>query len=137
MFPCFDEPEFKAIFQLEVTNHKNFSVISNTEVQNTTFLDIKGRITTTFKPTPIMPTYNLAVLVSEFSKVTNNRTNHSIYFKSTWNPDAANFSLQLGDKILKKYQEYTNISFEINKMDLAGVPGFTGGQENWGAIFLE
>lgn len=29
-FPCFDEPEFKAVFTLSITHGSSYSVVSNT-----------------------------------------------------------------------------------------------------------
>lgn len=136
VFPCFDEPQYKAIFQLQVTSHKNFSVISNTEIKNKTLPGVDARVTTTFKPTPIMPTYNLAILVSDFLKITNNRTNHSILFPSTVNADTVDFVLQMAYRILKQYEIYTDIPFELTKMDLAIVPNYPAALENWGSIFF-
>lgn len=135
-FPCFDEPGLKAIFQVQVTNHKNFTVISNTEVQSKTSPSTKGRVTTIFKPTPMMSTYILAILVSEFSKVTNHRKHESIYFRSVVNSSDAKFALDLEDRVLKKYAEYFDVPFEMNKLDLAEVPGYQGALENWGSVFF-
>lgn len=138
VFPCFDEPEYKAIFQLQVTNHKNYSVISNTQVNSKTFSETDDeRVTTTFKPTPVMSTYILAILISDFLKVTNKRTNHSIYFPLNANSDGVDFALQLEDRFLKNYEEYFDFRFEMNKIDFAAVPVYKGGLESWGLIIFE
>lgn len=32
VFPCFDEPQYKAEFQLEITHHKSIKSLSNTRL---------------------------------------------------------------------------------------------------------
>lgn len=136
LFPCFDEPEFKAAFHLQITHHKNFSVISNTEVESKISSDTDERVTTTFKTTPIMSTYTLAIFISDFLKVYDKLTNHSVYFPPNENFNSTIFALQTEDKILKKLEEYTGISFEMSKMDLVAIPGYPSPFESWGSIFF-
>lgn len=118
-----------------MTHHKNYSIISNTQIERER-PSADDRVTTTFQTTPMMPTYNLAILVSDFSRVTNNTRNHSVYFPSNVKSYRADFALQLGDRLLKEYEDYTNIPYGIGKMDLVAVPGYTGALENWGSIFF-
>src|SRR5579884_3729462 len=57
-FPCIDEPEAKAVFNLEVATPQNEIVISNTEEKSSKV--VKGMRHTVFEPTPIMSSYLLA-----------------------------------------------------------------------------
>lgn len=137
MFPCFDEPEYKAVFHLQVTHHKKYSALSNSQVESRTLLGADDRVTTSFEPTKMMSTYMLALFVSDFSRRTNSRTNHSVYYRSNAKPHHSNFAHQMEKRILRKYEEYTGIPFEIGKMDLVAVPKYTGALENWASIFFE
>jgi tricorn protease interacting factor F2/3 len=62
--PCFDEPEFKAEFELEVKVNKDYDVISNTEIENEE-INEDYRIVK-FKKTPPMSTYLLYLGIGKF-----------------------------------------------------------------------
>ena len=61
MFPCFDQPDLKATFELTAIAPAQWEVISNSNVKSVTEAD--GKKTWSFLPTPIIPTY-IAVLVA-------------------------------------------------------------------------
>jgi aminopeptidase N len=67
-FICYDEPEFKAKFNLKIVHDSSYSAISNTEGTETREGDIT---TTSFKTTPVMSAYLLAFIVSDFKYTTN------------------------------------------------------------------
>jgi aminopeptidase N len=55
MFPCFDQPDLKATFELEVEAPKDWEVISTTAERDVT--EGEGRKTWTFPPTPLISPY--------------------------------------------------------------------------------
>ena len=61
MFPCFDQPDLKATFELTAIAPAQWEVISNSNVKSVSEAD--GKKTWSFLPTPIIPTY-IAVLVA-------------------------------------------------------------------------
>src|SRR5271163_5260298 len=64
-FPCFDEPAFKAIFDIQLTVDEGDTVISNTN-QISDRPAGEGKHTIAFATTPKMSTYLLAFLVGDF-----------------------------------------------------------------------
>ena len=63
VFPCIDEPEAKATFQLELTHTKEEVALSNTPLKTE---KISGKLKTSkFELTPVMSTYLLAFVVGE------------------------------------------------------------------------
>src|SRR5271163_4551685 len=65
-FPCFDEPAFKATFDIQLTVDKDDTVISNTNVVSDTPGPVLGEHTVKFATTPKMSTYLVAFLVGDF-----------------------------------------------------------------------
>ncbi|XP_037033807.1 putative aminopeptidase-2 [Bradysia coprophila] len=137
-FPHYDEPRYKATFQLTLTHSSSHHAISNTlgtAVEN----GVTGTTTTTFVQTPRMSSYLLAFIISDLESVTNadtigaGETLHRIWVR----PDSTSkawFALQSADSGLKALESYLNFDFALPKMDSAGVPGKNGAMENWGLI---
>ena len=149
-FPCIDEPEAKATFDVSVTADKRFDVTSNTPEKGNDILS-DGRKKVTFETTPKMPTYLLYFGIGEFEyleddnekdkkkEVKNNKDNPNdvniriitVKGKSEY----GKFALEAAKKFLKFYEDYFGISYPLKKLDLIAVPDFeAGAMENWGAI---
>ncbi|XP_053679539.1 membrane alanyl aminopeptidase-like [Anopheles nili] len=135
-FPCFDEPKFKATFQLKI-NHKSpqYNVYSNTPILSSAFAE-SGRNLTTFAVTPIMSTYLVAFIMAPYD--TNEREGLGILAR----PEARNqtqYSLDVGIKLLKALGDWIDYPYasvpEMTRMYMAAVPDFSAGaMENWGLL---
>ncbi|KMQ91241.1 aminopeptidase n [Lasius niger] len=137
-FPCWDEPAIKATFNIRITipeNIKNYKVVSNMlESPEST------NKTTVFQQTPIMSTYLVAFVVSDYEVKRENAEEKRF---GVWTrPDAINsteFALKIGNETLKKLDEFTGIKYynmtEATKMDQISIPDFAAGaMENWGLV---
>lgn len=93
-----------------------------------------SKIKTSFEPTPLISSYLLAFVVSDFASVTNAARNFSVFAR----PNAiqhADLALNAGEKLLKALEDFTNIPFAIRKMDQIAIPDFSAGaMENWGLV---
>uniref|UniRef100_A0AAG5CSU5 Aminopeptidase n=1 Tax=Anopheles atroparvus TaxID=41427 RepID=A0AAG5CSU5_ANOAO len=135
-FPCFDEPRFKATFQLKI-NHKTpqYSVYSNTPIVNASPSE-SGRTLTTFGITPSMSSYLVAFIVAPYE--INQREQMGILAR----PQAQNqtqYSLDEGIKLLKALDDWIDYPYssvpEMPRMYMAAVPDFSAGaMENWGLL---
>lgn len=68
-FPCWDEPEIKAIFKLTITAPEKYSTLSNMhELRETISEDGKTK-THEFEETPLMSSYLLAYVIGNFDQV--------------------------------------------------------------------
>uniref|UniRef100_A0A915EQC1 Aminopeptidase N n=1 Tax=Ditylenchus dipsaci TaxID=166011 RepID=A0A915EQC1_9BILA len=65
LLPCFDQPDFKAHFELEIKHPKGTNTVSNADMLES--FDQGNWTSSRFKPTPKMSTYLLALAISEFS----------------------------------------------------------------------
>ena len=66
-FPCWDEPSFKATFQVNLTVPSELKTYSNSPVESDVDLG-NGQRTVSFRPTMIMSTYLVAFVVGAFEE---------------------------------------------------------------------
>ncbi|CAF4843668.1 unnamed protein product [Rotaria sp. Silwood1] len=137
-FPCWDEPNFKATYDITLITPKNLQAISNMPIisENEYPDDHEWKITK-FDRTPIMSTYLVAYVVGEYDYVETEDSNGvSIrVYTPVGKKEHGNFALDIASKILPFYAEYFNIKYPIAKADQIAIPNFPSeGMENWGLI---
>ncbi len=134
-FPCFDEPAFKATFDVSLTVDASDQVISNTNMLSDTPAGA-GKHRVVFAPTPRMSTYLVAFLVGDFACSKGGVDGVPIRVCST--PDKVQlttFALKAAEHFLHYYDGYFGIRYPMPKLDLIGIPDFeAGAMENFGAI---
>jgi len=133
-FPCWDEPEAKATFEISIIADNKFTAISNMPVKSKKKLE--GKTLYKFGKTPIVSTYLIYLGVGEFEYLTGKIGKVQIRVVTTrGNKSKGKFSLELGKKLLTSYEKYFGIKYPLPKLDLIAVPDFAAGaMENWGAI---
>src|SRR5690606_15866925 len=89
VFPCIDEPEAKATFDLTLTTEKDITVLGNQPIERQA--EENGKLVTTFQTTPRMSTYLLAWVTGELqnkSATTNSGVKVSIWATPAQRPEA-------------------------------------------------
>ena len=133
-FPCFDEPEFKAIFKLSMKIGKDLISISNMPVLKETISQDKKLVE--FEETPKMSSYLLYLSVGEF-EIKEDKVGKLIIRVIT-TPGKEKFTelpMQYAKESVKWLQEYFGIEYPLPKLDFIAIPDFAAGaMENWGAI---
>ncbi len=135
VFPCIDEPEAKATFDLTLHTPKGETVLANTPVK--TQKAAKDITTTTFETTPIMSTYLLAFAYGEMKyKEAKTKAGTVVRTYSVPNKvDFTDFALDVAVKCLEFYNEYFGQPYPLKKCDMIALPDFAAGaMENWGCI---
>jgi len=133
-FPCWDEPEAKATFDISIIADNKFTAISNMPVKSKK--KIGSKTLYNFSKTPTVSTYLIYLGVGEFEYLKGKVGKIQIRVITTkGNKSKGKFSLDLGKKLLTSYEKYFGIKYPLPKLDLIAVPDFAAGaMENWGAI---
>ncbi|KXV75767.1 aminopeptidase, partial [Acetobacter malorum] len=136
MFPGWDEPAFKATFQLNVTLPKEAVAVSNMPVtQSTPEGTSQKRVS--FATTPRMSTYLLALVAGDMKSVQGQAdgTPLGVYAPSGLEGQGE-YALHASEKILPYYNSYFGVKYPLPKMDMVAIPGNyqAGAMENWGLL---
>jgi len=133
-FPCWDEPEAKATFDVSVMVDPTLTAISNMPVKSKKKIGKKTLYK--FYSTPIMSTYLLYLGVGELEFLQGRLGKTMIRIVTTkGKKNLGKLSLQFTKQFLKWYEDYFKIPYPLPKLDMIAVPDFaSGAMENWGAI---
>jgi alanyl aminopeptidase len=133
-FPIFDEPDVKIPYQLTLTVPKNLKVATNTPVLNK---KVNGdNKTVSFKKTPPMSSYLIALIVGDFDKtpITGLSVPGYIYSPKGTGGETG-FTIKHTPKIFKALETYFGIDYPYEKLDFVAVPDFAfGAMENAGLV---
>ncbi|KAK2139970.1 hypothetical protein LSH36_1529g00014 [Paralvinella palmiformis] len=135
MFPCFDEPALKAIFNLTFERKNDWTSFSNTQIDQSIPIEW---VADKYLPTPPMSTYLLAVVISQFECVNSTTESGDVLVSvcsRTEYIDQTAFANSVAANMQDYYVNYYNISYPLQKMEHMAVPDFSAGaMENWGLI---
>jgi aminopeptidase N len=134
-FPSFDEPAYKATFDITTVADKGHVAISNSKVAS----DTPGpgdRHTVRFTTTPKMSSYLAALVVGNFEYIEGEADGIPIRVYSTpGKKELGKFALETAQHVLSYYDKYFSIKYPYGKLDLVGLPDFSAGaMENTGCI---
>ncbi|GMR35914.1 hypothetical protein PMAYCL1PPCAC_06109, partial [Pristionchus mayeri] len=136
-FPCFDEPDKKAKFQLTVTHPRELAAYSNTRIQDSS--DINGELRTTyFEQTVPLPTYLVALAITEQPAV--ELTIDGYEFRGIgFNREKAAQTAAEALAQLRNHSIFNGVDFFPEKTDILVVDDYSSGaMENPGLItFLQ
>src|SRR5580698_10106974 len=134
-FPCFDEPDRKAVFETALIVDPDVDAISNSPVVGTDQVGTKRRIR--FSPTMKMSTYLVAFVVGKL-EATETVDVDGVPLRVVCTPGKkalAEFALEVGAFSLRFFTDYFNIPYPGEKVDLVAIPDFAAGaMENLGCI---
>jgi aminopeptidase N len=136
MFPGWDEPAFKASFQLSVTLPKDLAVVSNMPIATSTPAGDDNRHVV-FATTPRMSTYLLALVAGDMAEIHGASAGTQM---GVWAPagerDQGAYALSVEKNVLPFYNAYFGVAYPLPKLDMIAIPGnyAAGAMENWGAI---
>ena len=134
VFPGFDEPIFRAEFDLQVTAPRAYEVLAN---QPRTQRTAVGRnVRHRFATTPSMPSYLFALAVGRFDVLQGEAAGVPLrIFTAPGKREQARFALAVTQQMLPYYNSYFGTPYALPKLDQLAVPGTRdGAMEDWGLI---
>jgi aminopeptidase N len=133
-FPCWDEPAFRARFQLTAVVPENWLAVSNMPVENEH--KIPGGKEVRFAATPPMSSYLNLFVAGELESIESRSGPTQVRVIATkGKADTGRYALEATVQILKYYNDYFGVAYPLPKLDQIALPGgFGGAMENWGAI---
>ena len=133
-FPCWDEPIFRARFQLTAVIPENFFAFSNMPVEKET--KVEGGKEVRFAVTPPMSSYLNVFCTGELETLSAklNNINHAVV-TTMGKAGFGRYALDSSQQILTYYNDYFGLTYPLPKIDHIAIPGgFGGAMENWGGI---
>jgi len=135
VFPCFDEPGFKAKWRLAVEAPKGPVVLSNSLPAGEE--DLGSRRLVRFGQTPPLPTYLVALVVGPLEAHPVGSVG-SVPIRTFAQPQKlalTGFAQDVATEMLARLEDYFGVPYAFEKLDQVGLPEFeAGAMENAGLI---
>ncbi|NXG44487.1 AMPE aminopeptidase, partial [Psilopogon haemacephalus] len=135
-FPCFDEPNKKATYNISIIHQDSYKALSNMPVQRTENLG-GGWTQTTFDKSVPMSTYLVCFAVHQFDfveRISASGKQLRVYAQPL-QIHTAEYAANVTKIVFDFFEEYFNMSYSLPKLDKIAIPDFgTGAMENWGLI---
>ncbi|MDH5365459.1 MAG: M1 family aminopeptidase [Cyclobacteriaceae bacterium] len=138
LFPCFDQPDIKASYVLNITSPKDWKVLCGSSLDFEK--EKEGFIERQFKETDKMSTYLFSFVAGKFkvANSTDSTFNMQMLYRET-DEDKINKSVNeifdLHQQSVDFLEDYTNYNFPFQKLDFATIYSHPyGGMEHTGAI---
>jgi puromycin-sensitive aminopeptidase len=135
-FPCWDEPDIKAVFSISLTIDQALTAISNSPLlRETPMASAKKRVD--FADTIKMSTYLVAFMVGDFEAA--EPVSAGGVPLQVWavkgKKDLTKYAGEIGAFALSFFANYYGIPYPGAKLDLIAIPDFAAGaMENFGAV---
>jgi aminopeptidase N len=138
VFPCFDQPDLKARFELKLEIPKAWDVLANGSLKDSTV--VKDRKTCFFSPSDKISTYLFAFAAGKFKSTNNKAGKYSAEFLYR-ETDPIKIKMSL-DSIFTGHVDalnflagWTDIPYPFQKLGYVAIPDFQfGGMEHVGAV---
>jgi puromycin-sensitive aminopeptidase len=136
-FPCWDEPAFKAVFQVTLVVDEGLTAISNARILRENPLPGTRKRAVVFADSIKMSTYLVAFIVGEFEATEPVMVGSAPL--RVWSVPGkrhlAKFAQEIGSFSLSHFSRYYDVVYPGDKLDLIAIPDFaSGAMENLGAI---
>jgi puromycin-sensitive aminopeptidase len=139
IFPCFDEPTFKASFAWKVTTSPDVTVLANGPLVTAEESEDGKSKTWTFAPTKPMSSYLVALVIGDVAgteeEVISGKPIRVYGLKGK--EHMGQFAHGYTARLLPWYEEYFGAEYHFDKYDQVAVPGFSAGaMENSGLVLF-
>jgi len=138
VFPCFDQPDLKAVYTLTLKVPANWAAMANAALADSSM--VSDRKTYRFKTSDTLSTYLFSFVAGRFDRVSAKvrKWNTDFLYRET---DTAKIRqsvpevFKIHSNSLKYFEDWTSIPYPFQKFGFAAIPDFQfGGMEHVGAI---
>src|SRR5438876_706389 len=149
-FPCWDEPSFRARFQLTAAVPGNWLAVSNMPIESERKIDppspnasparTSGATSigkeVRFQATPSISSYLNVFVGGELELIETKAAGTQIRVIATkGKAESGRYALESTTQILEYFNDYFGAPYPLPKLDQIAIPGgFGGAMENWGGI---
>src|SRR5437773_3731841 len=136
-FPCWDEPSFRARFQVTAVVPENWLAVSNMPIESERKINVpEGSKEVRFQQTPPMSSYLNVFVAGELDLIETKAAGTKIRVIATkGKAEWGRYALESTAQILQYYNDYFGVPYPLPKLDQIAIPGgFGGAMENWGGI---
>ncbi|MPQ47750.1 aminopeptidase [Marinifilum sp. N1E240] len=136
-FPCFDQPNLKAAFQLNLSVPSHWKAMGNGKLDSK--VDKENKSHYKFSKTKPLPTYLFSFVAGKFETVTreHNGRKHTMYHRETDQEKLERNSDEIFNLLFQSLdwlEDYTDVPYPFAKYDIVVIPSFQyGGMEHTGA----
>ncbi len=148
LFPAFDEPAFRASFEIDVRAPEGYEVLSNMPRKAAPVREAAGAAASAaggpaqasvlhrFAPTPPMPSYLVAIAVGRFDVLEGRAAGVPLrLLTAPGKREQARYALDATRQVLPYYTRYFGQRFTLPRLDQLAVPSTRwGAMEDWGLI---
>ncbi len=133
-FPCWDEPVFRARFQLSAVVPENWLAVSNMPIESERKITEGKEVR--FAATPPMSSYLNVFVAGELDLIEARSDSTQVRVIATkGKAELGRYALEATAQILQYYNDYFGVPYPLPKLDQIALPGgFGGAMENWGGI---
>ncbi len=136
-FPCWDEPDRKAVFRVALRVPRHLTALSNMPVSSETPVSGTGLNRILYEPTPKMSTYLVALVVADL-EYSQTRDKNGVLIRVWTTPGKKAqglFALKTALHTLPYFARWFGIPYALPKLDMVALPDFaSGAMENWGLV---
>jgi aminopeptidase N len=138
LFPCFDQPDIKAKYNLRITAPKDWKVLCGAFEKSS--IEIGGFSEHAFATSDLMSTYLFSFVAGQFTEEIKNPGAFDMRFLYRENnkekiAESVGEVFKIHQNSIDFLEAYTQVKFPFQKMDFAAIPPFQyGGMEHVGAI---
>jgi aminopeptidase N len=134
LFPGFDEPAFRAVFEITVRAPKGYDVVSN--MPRAARRQEGATTLHRFAPTPPMPSYLVSVAVGHLDVLRGSAAGVPLrILTAEGKRETARYAMQVTRQVLPFYNRYFGVPYALPKLDQFAVPSVRwGAMEDWGLI---
>ncbi|XP_047530608.1 glutamyl aminopeptidase isoform X1 [Vanessa atalanta] len=141
-YPCFDEPEFKATYDITLVKPVDYMALSNmNEISKETDSSTNTELVTFATSVP-MSTYLACFVICNFdhkeAEIIANGIGNNFKLRSFAQKDQTHkidFAQDIGKRVTEFYIKYYEVPFPLPKLDMIAIPDYvSGATEHWGLI---